>query len=111
MVQTQCEPCQSGSQWKGVPGKGGPAIRAGSLRNEGAPRAAPEARALLTSQPCTTDQPLASGWEKLFYPFLPQWDLESSPAVLIHPGISHGASKTEVRGGATLGTPAVQDLE
>lgn len=47
MVQTQCEPCQSGSQWKGVPGKGGPAIRAGSLRNEGAPRAAPEARALL----------------------------------------------------------------
>lgn len=55
MVQIQCGPCQSGSQWVGVPSKRG-------LCQQRDPRERPQKREpCFTSQPCATDQP-AGTW-------------------------------------------------
>lgn len=49
-------------------------------------------------EPCATFQPCATDhWNLVRRRCLthPQWDLESSPAALIHLGISHGAQQDQ----------------
>lgn len=81
------------------------------LWDEEAPRTASEGRVpCSTPQPCMTDLPAGTWLEAALLTPTP-WGLESSPAALTHPGISHGASRTKVGGGATPGTSTIQGLE
>lgn len=96
-------PASMGLSGWGYSAKGPPAIRrtlASGPRSESP--ASPPSPVRQTSQ-------LEPGQEKLPYPSLPWGDLESS--AVMHPGISHGASRTKLGGGAMPGASAVQGLE
>uniref|UniRef100_A0A8D2A8Q6 PDZ and LIM domain 7 n=1 Tax=Sus scrofa TaxID=9823 RepID=A0A8D2A8Q6_PIG len=72
---------------------GYPAKRA--LPSEGAPRAAPESVPCPTSQPCASGQPAGPQLGKAALP-IPTPGTWSPTWQCMHPGISHGASRTKV---------------